>query len=65
MESKIVLIDIKKKTIEELQSLIDEVIKKNSADNFIIISQNTVINETIEAMSLQFTKIELPTQPNS
>jgi hypothetical protein len=64
MESKIVLIDIKKKTIEELQSLIDEVIKKNSADNFIIISQNTVINETIEAMSLQFTKIELPTQPS-
>lgn len=63
MESKIVLIDIKKKTVEELQSLIDEVVKKNSADNFIIISQNTVINETIEAMSLQFTKIELPTQP--
>jgi hypothetical protein len=63
MESKIVLIDIKKKTVEELQSLIDQVIKKNSADNFIIISQNTVINETIEAMSLQFTKIELPTQP--
>ena len=63
MESKIVLIDIKNKTVEELQSLIDDVIKKNSADNFIIISQNTVINETIEAMSLQFTKIELPTQP--
>ena len=64
MESKIVLIDIKKKTVEELQYLIDEVIKKNSADNFIIISQNTVINETIEAISLQFTKIELPTQPS-
>jgi len=64
MESKIVLIDIKNKAVEELQSLIDEVIKKNSADNFIIISQNTVINETIEAMSLQFTKIEFPTQPS-
>ena len=63
MESKIVLIDIKKKTVEELQYLIDEVIKKNSADNFIIISQNTVINETIEAISLQFSKIEFPTQP--
>jgi hypothetical protein len=63
MESKIVLIDIKNKTVEEIQSLIDDVISVNTLNNFIIISQNTVINETIEAMSLQFTKIELPTQP--
>jgi hypothetical protein len=63
MENKIVAIDVLGRTVTEIQALINEAISTNNSNNFILLSQNSVVSSTTEMIILSFIKFIYPTIP--